>query len=122
MKQPVLVKIPTRPERAKSEDGLCTLDAPARPGDVHSVLHEVAASTLDNPGSDWQAFAQISLIAEHVSFGEKVIGAFVGTGSFALGQPAQSRAAPNPSGYVAGPTLQDGEGSFGHPTLGCFIA
>jgi hypothetical protein len=52
VKLPVLLEVATATQRAKLQDGFGAVEAPARSGDVHAVLDQMAARALDHACRD----------------------------------------------------------------------
>ena len=49
---PVLLEVAIADDRTHLKDGFGAIETPASAGDVHAVLDQVPAGTLDDPGGD----------------------------------------------------------------------
>ena len=65
MKIPVLIKIVTGAQRAKTQDGLGASEAPAGAGDFHAVFDQMAAGTFNDSCGDGKSLKVRS--EEHTS-------------------------------------------------------
>ena len=50
MKLPVGIEVSTNVQGTQTQDGLGAIESPPCPGDAHSILDKVAASTFDDAG------------------------------------------------------------------------
>ena len=64
VKGPVLVEVAAGAEGPETEDSFGAGQGPAGAGDVHAVLDEVAAGTLDDAGGDGEAGGEVFVVAE----------------------------------------------------------
>lgn len=77
---PVGVEVAAGGEGAELEDGLGAFESPSRACYVHSVLDDVAACPLDDPGGDRPASGEGGGVVQAVLLVVQVAGAFVGAG------------------------------------------
>src|SRR5260370_28802027 len=102
-------------EGAEPEDGLGTVEAPPCARYVHSVLDDVPACSLDDPGGDRPALAQRGGVAEMVLLVVQVAGALAGAGSFGGRVAVGGGAAADPRRDLAGLAVQGLSGLGGGP-------
>src|SRR5260370_19180915 len=114
---PVVVEVAGGDEGAEPEDGLGTVEAPPCARYVHSVLDDVPACSLDDPGGDRPALAQRGGVAEMVLLVVQVAGALAGAGSFGGRVAGGGGPAADPGRDPAGRALQAPAGLVGHPFL-----
>ena len=58
MEGPVLIKIMASSQRAKTQDGLCAIKAPAGAGHFHAVLDQMAAGAFNDSCGDREALSK----------------------------------------------------------------
>jgi hypothetical protein len=63
---PIVGEVAAGAQGSKLEDGLGAPQAPARAGDVHSVLDQVATGALDDTGSDRKAGGKILIVGQDI--------------------------------------------------------
>src|SRR5260370_28749791 len=119
---PVVVEVAGGDEGAEVEDGLGAFESPSCARYVHSVLDDVPAGTLYDPGGDGPAFRQRGGVAEVVLLVLKVAGAFVGAGALGAGVAVGGGAAADPGRDLAGLAVQDLAGLVSDPFLGGGLA
>ena|SRR5712691_10559534 len=88
----------------------------------HSVLHDIAAGSLDDPGGNGPAFGQCRGVIQVAVLVVQVAGAFAGAGSLAAGAAAGGGAAADPRRDLAGLAVQDLAGLVRDPFLGCRLS
>jgi hypothetical protein len=109
-------------EGAELEDGLGSFESPSRACYVHSVLYDVAAGSLDDPGGDGPAFGQCRGVVQVAVLVFQVAGAFVGAGALGGRVAVGGGAAADPGGDLAGLAVQDLAGLVSDPFLGGGLA
>src|SRR5262249_5579340 len=117
---PVLLEVVVADDGAHLEDGLGAVEAPAGAGDVHAVLDQMPAGTLDDTGGNRPSTLQGSGIVEVRPLADQVAGALV---DGRLDRPIEafpSGLAPNGAGDAGGLALQDCSGS--DPAFGVGVA
>src|SRR5260370_4657474 len=119
---PVVVEVAGGDEGAEPEDGLGTVEAPPCARYVHSVLDDVPACSLDDPGGDRPALAQRGGVAEMVLLVVQVGGALAGGGSCGGRGAVGGGAAADRGRDLAGLAVQDLAGLVGDPFLGGTLA
>src|SRR5437870_1800387 len=72
---PVVVEVSAGPQRAKPQDRFGTGQRPTRAGAAHTILHEVAARTLDHAGGDREAVGECAIVVEPAAVLDYVLGA-----------------------------------------------
>src|SRR5271165_868761 len=115
---PVVLEVACGDDGAELEDGLGAFESPSCAGYVHSVLYEVPAGTLDDPGGDGPAFLQRGGVAEVVLLVLQVAGAFVGAGALGAGVSVGGGAAADPGRDLGRVPVQDLACLGGDPFLG----
>src|SRR5271166_7138456 len=115
---PVVLEVACGDDGAELEDGLGAFESPSCAGYVHSVLYEVPAGTLDDPGGDGPAFLQRGGVAEVVLLVLQVAGAFVSAGALGAGVSVGGGAAADPGRDLGRVPVQDLACLGGDPFLG----
>ena len=119
---PVVLEVAAGDQGAELEDGLGAFESPSRAGDVHSVLDDVPAGTLDDPGGDGPAFAQRRVVAEIGVLVVQVAGGLVGAGALGRGVAVGGGAAADPGRDLGCFPVQDLAGLVSDPFLGGGLA
>ena len=119
---PVGVEVAAGDDGAELEDGLGAFEAPSRACDVHSVLDDVPAGTLDDPGGDGPAFLQRGGVVQVAVLVVQVAGAFVGAGALGGRVAVGGGAAADPGRDLGGVPVQDLAGLVSDPFLGGGLA
>ena len=73
---PVRVEVAAGDDGAELQDGLGAFESPSRARDIHSVLDDVPAGALDDPGGDGPAFVQRGGVVQVAVFVVQVAGGF----------------------------------------------
>src|SRR5205814_182437 len=97
------------------EDGLCSVQAPAGAGDVHAVLHEVAAGALDDAGGDGPTRGQCGGVIKVFLLVEQVGRGGVGAPALLGGQSSAGGGAADRGGDQTGVAGQHFPGFDGNP-------
>ena len=119
---PVVLEVAAGDEGAELQDGLGAFEAPSRARYVHSVLDDVPAGALDDPGGDGPALRQRGGVVQVVLLVLQVAGAFVGAGALGRGVAVGGGAAADPGRDLAGLAVQDLAGLVSDPFLGGGLA
>src|SRR5271166_152445 len=104
------------------QDGLGSFEPPSRACDVHSVLDDVPAGALDDPGGDGPALPERGGVVQVVLLVVQVAGALVGAGPLGGRVPVGGGAAADPGRDLGGFAVQDLAGLGGDPFLGRGLA
>src|SRR5271157_6457379 len=114
---PVGVEVAAGDDGAELQDGLGAFESPSRARDIHSVLDDVPAGALDDPGGDGPAFAQRGGIVQVAVLVVQVAGGFVGAGALGGRVAVGGGAAADPGRDLAGLAVQDLAGLVSDPFL-----
>src|SRR5271165_2980861 len=119
---PVGVEVAGGDDGAQFQDGLGSFEPPSRACDVHSVLDDVPAGALDDPGGDGPALPERGGVVQVVLLVVQVAGALVGAGPLGGRVPVGGGAAADPGRDLGGFAVQDLAGLGGDPFLGRGLA
>ena len=78
----IFVKITTRVQRTKLEDGFSRFQSPSCTGDVHAVFDEMATRLLRLHRGNGESIRKVLVVAHHVCVFEQVNRAVIGGGAF----------------------------------------
>src|SRR3974377_1597305 len=115
---PVVFEVAAGDDGAELEDGLGSFQPPPRARYVHSVLDNVPASALNDPGGDGPAVAERGGVVQVVLLVVQVAGALVGAGALGRGVAVGGGAAADPGRDLRGVAVQDLAGLVRDPFLG----
>jgi len=100
MEAPVVLAVAARLEGAEAENGLGSLQAPMGAGEVHPVVDEVTARSLDDTAGDGKAVSEVPVVTQ-VSLAEDEVAGAVVDGLSGLGvEVAEGGAASHPRRHV----------------------
>ena len=119
---PVVVEVAGGDEGAELQDGLGAFEAPSCACYVHSVLDDVPAGALDDPGGDGPALRERGGVVQVVLLVLQVAGALVGAGALGGRVAVGGGAAADPGRDLAGLAVQDLAGLVSDPFLGGGLA
>src|ERR1039458_561324 len=98
---PVVLEVAAGGDSAELQDGFGAFESPPRARYVHSVLDDVPAGTLDDPGGDGPALAQRGGVVQVALLVLQVAGALVGAGALGAGVTVGGGAAADPGRDLA---------------------
>src|SRR6266851_1687192 len=119
---PVVLEVAGCGDGAEFQDGLGAFEAPPRTRYVHSVLYDVPACALDDPGGDGPALAQRGGVVQVLLLVFQVAGGFVGAGTLGRGVAVGGGAAADPGRDLPSAAVQDLAGLCRDPFLGGGLA
>ena len=119
---PARVEVAAGDDGAELQDGLGAFESPSRARDIHSVLDDVPAGALDDPGGDGPAFVQRGGVVQVAVFVVQVAGGFVGAGALGGRVAVGGGAAADPGRDLPGFAAENLAGLGGDPFLGGGLA
>ena len=119
---PVGFEVSAGDEGAELEDGLGSFEAPSRARYVHSVLYQVPAGSLHDPGGDRPALRERGGVVQVFLLVVQVAGALVGALALGAGVAVGGGAAADPGRDLGGLAVQDLTELDGDPFLGSRLA
>jgi hypothetical protein len=119
---PVGFEVAAGDEGAELEDGLGSFEAPSRARYVHSVLYQVPAGSLHDPGGDRPALRERGGVVQVFLLVVQVAGALVGALALGAGVAVGGGAAADPGRDLGGLAVQDLTELDGDPFLGSRLA
>src|SRR5215471_6666140 len=119
---PILFEVAVADDRAHLEDGLGAVEAPSGAGDVHAVLDQVPAGTLDDAGGDWPPALESGGVVEVRPLANQVDGALVDGRPGGPVETLPSGLAPDGGGDAGGLALQDSPRPVSNPAFGVGVA
>lgn len=119
---PVFVEVAAGDEGAQAQGGFGSLQSPAGAGDVHAVLDQVAAGSLDHAGGDRPACLEGLVVGQVGLLAGEVLGRFVGSLAFGAGVAEADGAAADSGRDLARLPLEDLGELAGDPGFGIAVA